>query len=262
MMRAVRLVLGVAGIVASIPAAPAGRQALGYFEQSGDVGQPAIKGSTLYDPCHADLHHRRFGHQHLGQPRRVPVRVAQTDWRLHRPDARRTARDGRRPASEIRLDHPQDTRLPTRRYVDVAVHGDGLTSLQFRKAAAAITEQVRIARSRALTSSSWPGRAGRYTMSVARFGETFTHNEVSDIDLGDEVYVGLFVCSHNAAVSERAAFNERANHRAARRRLGPLPRLHRQQPRTHGRRDRRSDDRGIYRRFRCKRRTGHATARR
>ena len=27
------------------------------------------------------------------------------------------------------------------------------------------------------------------------------------LDLGDDVYVGLFVCSHNATVSETAVFN-------------------------------------------------------
>ena len=73
-------------------------------------------------------------------------------------------------------------------------------------------------------------------MSVARFGETFTHNEVADVDLGDEVYVGLFVCSHNPTVSERAVFKQRADRRAAEGRLGAVSRLHRQQPRGHGRR--------------------------
>ena len=43
-------------------------------------------------------------------------------------------------------------------------------------------------------------------MSVARFGDTFTSEEVS-LDLGDEVYVGLFVCSHNKDVTEKAFFS-------------------------------------------------------
>ena len=90
-------------------------------------------------------------------------------------------------------------------YVDVAVHGDGLTSLQFRKTAGAITEQVQsTVKGADVIQLARKGRT--YTMSVARFGDTFTHNEVADIDLGDEVYVGLFVCSHNPAVSERAVF--------------------------------------------------------
>jgi Tol biopolymer transport system component len=44
-------------------------------------------------------------------------------------------------------------------------------------------------------------------MSVARMGEPFSSEEVTDLALGDEVYVGLFVCSHNADVVERATFD-------------------------------------------------------
>ena len=45
-------------------------------------------------------------------------------------------------------------------------------------------------------------------MSVAKFGEPFTaHRESADVDLGDEVYVGLFVCSHNPKVQETAVFS-------------------------------------------------------
>ena len=44
-------------------------------------------------------------------------------------------------------------------------------------------------------------------MSAARFGEPYGEPvSVDGIDLGDEVLVGLFVCSHNAAVSEKARF--------------------------------------------------------
>jgi len=43
-------------------------------------------------------------------------------------------------------------------------------------------------------------------MSVAHFGDTFTSEQVS-LDLGDEVYVGLFVCSPNKDVIEKAVFD-------------------------------------------------------
>ena len=204
MMRAVRLVLGVAGIVASIPAAPAGRQALGYFEQSGDVGQPAIKGSTSYDP--ATQTYTIVGSGTNMWANRDEFQFA---WRKLTGDfivrthaaLQGTGVDPHRKIGWI-IRTTLDADSP---YVDVAVHGDGLTSLQFRKAAAAITEQVQsTVKGADVIQLARKGRT--YTMSVARFGETFTHNEVSDIDLGDEVYVGLFVCSHNPGVSERAAF--------------------------------------------------------
>ena len=46
-----------------------------------------------------------------------------------------------------------------------------------------------------------------FIMSVARYGEPFTRTDLTELDLGDEVYVGLFVCAHNPKVSERAVFS-------------------------------------------------------
>ena len=43
-------------------------------------------------------------------------------------------------------------------------------------------------------------------MSVARFGETLVSESLSEVALGDEVYVGLYVCAHNNGVSEKALF--------------------------------------------------------
>jgi Tol biopolymer transport system component len=43
-------------------------------------------------------------------------------------------------------------------------------------------------------------------MSVAKNGELFISKQI-DVDLGDDVYVGLFVCAHNASVYEKAAFH-------------------------------------------------------
>jgi Tol biopolymer transport system component len=44
-------------------------------------------------------------------------------------------------------------------------------------------------------------------MSVARKGETFVSEKIDDVDLGDDVYVGIFICSHNPDVTEKAVFN-------------------------------------------------------
>jgi len=91
-------------------------------------------------------------------------------------------------------------------YVDVAVHGDGLTSLQFRKANGDSTEEIS-------TEINDPDVIqleridGNIKMSVAKFGDNFTSETLESIDLGDEVYVGLFVSSHNADVLEEAKFS-------------------------------------------------------
>ena len=50
-------------------------------------------------------------------------------------------------------------------------------------------------------------RGKQFIMSIAHFGETYATEQVSDVDLGDEVYVGLFVCAHNKDITETASFD-------------------------------------------------------
>jgi tricorn protease-like protein len=90
-------------------------------------------------------------------------------------------------------------------YVDVAVHGDGLTSLQFRRTAGGDTEEVKSSL-RAAEVIQLERRGSTFTMSVARFGEPFVSEQLAGVDLGDEVYIGLFVCAHNAEGVERGEF--------------------------------------------------------
>lgn len=85
------------------------------------------------------------------------------------------------------------------------VHGDGLTSLQFRKTKGANTEEF-VSPVKAADVLQLERKGNTYKMSAARYGEVFRSEEVS-LDLGDEVYVGLFVCSHNKDVTEKAVFS-------------------------------------------------------
>ncbi len=90
-------------------------------------------------------------------------------------------------------------------HASAVLHGDGLTSLQFRKTKAGVTEEV-VSKVRAADVLQLERKGNTYRMSAARFGEVLTTDEMS-LDLGDEVYVGLFVCSHNKDVTEKAVFS-------------------------------------------------------
>ncbi|HSC40052.1 MAG TPA: hypothetical protein VLD19_19345, partial [Chitinophagaceae bacterium] len=90
-------------------------------------------------------------------------------------------------------------------HVNAAVHGDGLTSLQYRRTVSGLTEEKRSP----LTGAEvvqLERRGNSYIMSVARMGDTLVSEQLDGINLGDEVYVGIFVCSHNPAVLEKAVF--------------------------------------------------------
>lgn len=91
-------------------------------------------------------------------------------------------------------------------YADVALHGDGLTSLQFRRQRGADTEQLESAVTMPEVLQL-ERQGGKLRMAVAKAGETFSTRDLADLQLPDEVYVGLFVCAHNAEVVERAEFH-------------------------------------------------------
>lgn len=92
-------------------------------------------------------------------------------------------------------------------HINACVHGDGLTSLQFRKQFGAQTEEVRSELKNA-DVIQLERRGNVYTMRVAKFGQPFVVQNFDQIDLGDDVYVGLFVGSHNPDVLETAVFND------------------------------------------------------
>jgi TolB protein len=50
-------------------------------------------------------------------------------------------------------------------------------------------------------------KGNQYIMSAAHYGETFVTENVSDVNLGDDVYVGLFICAHNKDVVEKVSFD-------------------------------------------------------
>jgi TolB protein len=91
-------------------------------------------------------------------------------------------------------------------YAAAVVHGDGLTSFQFRRTKGAQTEEVKFDPGADVIQLTRQGDA--IVMSAARFGEPLETRGVGSLVLSDEVYVGLFVCSHNANVVERAVFRD------------------------------------------------------
>ena len=94
-------------------------------------------------------------------------------------------------------------------YVDVAVHGDGLTSLQFRETPGGLTHEIQ-------ANVDRPPMVG-----VGRQGEVFFMRLPGPgtaalvpgpafvrIKLADPVYVGLAVCAHDDKVLETARFSD------------------------------------------------------
>jgi TolB protein len=91
-------------------------------------------------------------------------------------------------------------------HVNAVEHGDGLTSLQWRPSVGAQTLEHRLKMTHA-NILQLERKGGVYIMRAAIYGEPFQTDTLTGVDLGDAVYVGLFVGSHNADVMETGVFS-------------------------------------------------------
>ncbi len=90
--------------------------------------------------------------------------------------------------------------------VACTVHGDGLTSLQFRKKEGGDVAEIKFT-STDSEVLQLEKRGDTYIMSVAKFGKNYQVAQIDDIDLGADMLAGLFVCAHTNEFSEEVVFN-------------------------------------------------------
>jgi TolB protein len=200
--------MGVMAGIALLTRLPASGQGapLGQFEGHGDIGAPKIAGSASYNAVSQEYTLSAGGVNMWAQKDEF-----QFVWKRLTGDFILQARvellgKGVDPHRKVGLmvRPSQDADAP---YVDGVVHGDGLTSLQFRRTRGAITEQVESA-VKGADIIQIERKGETYILSAAKFGEPFTTSEITNVSLGDEVLVGLTLCSHNPAVTERAIFKD------------------------------------------------------
>jgi hypothetical protein len=91
-------------------------------------------------------------------------------------------------------------------YVDVAVHGDGLIELQYRKQKGGETFGVRTP-IKAPATVKLERDGDVFTVSVAKQGGPFQPVGAVSLALPDPLHVGLAVSAHNATVRETALFS-------------------------------------------------------
>ncbi len=90
-------------------------------------------------------------------------------------------------------------------YADACVHGDILSSLQYRTADAAATEQVELSTYHPV-AIEFQRVGNTFTFSAATQGENYK-SVSKEIVLNEEVFAGLFICSHEEKISEKAVFS-------------------------------------------------------
>jgi len=188
---------------ALLPAAPP--RAVGEFEDHADVGAASRPGSADYDAARREYRVTGSGENVWGKADAFHFvsRKASGDMTIGF-DVRFVGEGKnahRKACGMIRQGLAADDA-----YADVAIHGDGLISLQYRRTKGAVTEEVKSpVKGPATVRLERKGDA--FTLSVTPAGKAPASVGPVTLALKGPIYVGLAVCSHDAAVSETAVFS-------------------------------------------------------
>jgi TolB protein len=179
---------------------------LGIFEKQADVGRVLHPGSVSFDPAT-----RLYTVAGSGENMWSTQDGFHFGWKKASGDLALTADisflgQGGAPHRKACLMIRQSLD-PDAAYVDVALHGDGLTSLQFREAKGAATHEIQ-------ANLSSPRRLriekqGKYVrMHLAAMGEELRFSGAAvRLPFEEPFYVGIGVCAHNKDAVEKAVFS-------------------------------------------------------
>jgi TolB protein len=179
---------------------------VGLFEDHTDVGNPIKRGNVSYN-----ANTQEYIMEGAGTNMWQRIDQFHFLWKKIKGDFIITASvkfigkgvDGHRKIGIIARD-----KLTTgSRYADACVHGGHplLTSLQYRLADDDTTGQV-VVSSTHPTDILFQREGNTFTFSSAVFGENYK-SVTKEMTLNEEVYAGLFICSHADTVIEKAVFS-------------------------------------------------------
>ena len=186
--------------------ANAQQKSLGVFDDHADVGNPIKPGSVSYNPATQE-----YSMQGAGKNMWTNMDQFHFLYKKIKGDFIITASvkfigkgaDGHRKIGII----ARDKLTTDSRYADACVHGGHplLTSLQYRLSDGDTTGQV-IVSSTHPTDILFQRTGDTFSFSTAVFGENYK-TVTKEMQLNDEVYAGLFICSHVDTVIEKAVFS-------------------------------------------------------
>lgn len=177
---------------------------VGIFDNHEDVGNPKIKGAVVYNK-----EKQTYLFSGAGKNMWAKADEFHFAWKKIKGDfiIRATIRfigTGKNEHRKIGI-MARETLATGSRYADACVHGDILSSLQYRLADNDTTGQV-VVSSYHPTEIELQRSGNTFTFSAAIFGETYK-SVSKEVSLAEELYAGLFICSHEDDVMEQAVFS-------------------------------------------------------
>lgn len=178
---------------------------VGKFEASGDVGTVLHAGSTQFDPAR-----QTYTITGSGENMWFKTDAYQFAWKKMSGDVMLSADiafadNGGNEHKKAVLMFRQSLDADSA-YADIARHGNGMTSLQFRDEKGAVTREVQsfISAPKRLRLVK---RGDYFYMSLGDGDDLQMSGGWIKVPLQGEFYVGIGVCSHNKDVVEKATFS-------------------------------------------------------
>ena len=225
------IIVAAAWVACSTALSQPQERTLGIFDRAADVGQPKNAGSTAFN---AQM--QEYTIAASGENMWANRDEFQFAWKRLKGDFIVQARgrfltEGGQPHKKFGWIARASLEANASN-VNAALHGDGLADFLFRRSAGAQTEEKRF-ELKGADIVQLARHGNTYTMSVAKFGEPLVSQELSGVELPEELYVG---CSSARIIPTKcaSAVPECSDHDSGQRRFRSLPRLHRQQYRDFG----------------------------
>jgi regulation of enolase protein 1 (concanavalin A-like superfamily) len=180
---------------------------LGVFTNSGDVGGPAIKGSTTFDAGRGEYRITGSGENMWAKQDQF-----QYVWREMSGNFTVTAtlrflgEGAEHRKAGIMVRQSLDTAAT---YADVVIHGNGMPGLQWRSKQGDDTNTFDIPFDGPGTFKVKLVRTGvRIYMYIAKGGAELKEIAHTEVSFRDPILVGLVVCSHKADASDTVVFSD------------------------------------------------------
>jgi TolB protein len=178
---------------------------LGIFDGSADIGDTRRPGKAEYLPASGDYRVTGGGANMWGKQDAFHFVYKRVSGDVDITADVQLVGAGVEPHRKLALLIRQDLSAGSA-YADVAVHGDGLTSLQFRPAAGAATEELR-ASNQTPTAVRLERRGNQVRIFTGERGTELAPTGPRTLELKDPIYIGLGVTAHNEDVLETAVFS-------------------------------------------------------
>jgi hypothetical protein len=192
-------------LIASLFLMSATQEGGGLFEGSGDIGNPKMKGSFSYNASS-----KVYTLTGAGTNMWLKSDEFFMAWKKVSGDfsfSAKIAFDGKgvnphRKAGVL----IRESLTGESRYADIAIHGDGLTSLQYREATGQDTKEV-VAPHKGADHITLERVGKKILMKTANGAFSKTVSGEIELDLPATCYIGIFICSHEAEIVEKVSFS-------------------------------------------------------